>query len=203
MRVFFREMLTAGLLTAVLAALVCGAYPVAVLVLAQGAFPAKANGSLVWHDGVVVGSELLGQPFSAPGYFHPRPSAAGGGYDTAASGGGNLGPTSGRLVERTRELAQQYREENGLHAGFRVPADAVTASGSGLDPHISVPNALLQAARVAGARGLDVKTVKDSVRAAAAGRTLRVLGEPRVNVLRLNLMMDALSGQGTSAHVND
>ena len=177
-------------LTALLAVLVCGAYPAAVWVLGRALFPAKACGSLVKSGARVVGSSLLAQEFSAPRYFHPRPSAAGAGYDASSSGGTNWGPLSKRLVDAVRERAAAYRAENGLAADALVPGDAVTASASGLDPHISVENARLQARRVAAARGLAVEAVLNKVEKHTEGRTLRLLGRPRVNVLMLNLDLD-------------
>jgi K+-transporting ATPase ATPase C chain len=137
-----------------------------------------------------VGSSLLAQGFTAPKYFHPRPSAAGQGYDAVNSGGTNLGPTSKKLIEDVKQRVADYRSENGLPPDVRVPADAVTSSASGLDPHISVRNALLQAARVAKARGIGEKDVLAKVGAHTEGRTLGLLGEPRVNVLTLNLSLD-------------
>jgi K+-transporting ATPase ATPase C chain len=137
-----------------------------------------------------VGSSLLAQGFTAPKYFHPRPSAAGQGYDAVNSGGTNLGPTSKKLIEDVKQRVADYRTENGLAPNARVPADAVTSSASGLDPHISVRNALLQAARVAKARGIGEKDVLAKVGAHTEGRTLGLLGEPRVNVLTLNLSLD-------------
>jgi K+-transporting ATPase ATPase C chain len=183
------------LAVAALAVILCGAYPLASWVASQALFPGKANGSLVRRDGSVVGSALIGQRFSGPEYFHPRPSAAGQGYDAMRSGGSNLGPLSKELVETVRRRAAEYRQENGLADGTPVPADAVTASGSGLDPHISPENARLQAGRVARARGLSEAEVLNWVRASTEGRTLGVLGEPRVNVLKLNLALDG-AGHG-------
>ena len=176
--------------TLLLAVLCCGVYPVLVWAIGQGLFSDKANGSLVRVDGKVAGSSLLAQGFTAPKYFHPRPSAAGQGYDDASSSGTNLGPTSKKLIESVKERIDAYRAENGLPPDARVPVDAVTSSASGLDPHISVRNASLQAARVAKARGIDEKDVLAKVGAHTEGRTLGVLGEPRVNVLMLNLSLD-------------
>ena len=176
--------------TLLLAVLCCGIYPAVVWAIGQGLFSHKANGSLVKVDGKVAGSSLLAQGFTAPNYFHPRPSAAGQGYDAVSSGGSNLGPTSKKLIEDVKQRVADYRTENGLPPDARVPADAVTSSASGLDPHISVRNATLQAARVAKARGIGEKDVLAKVGAHTEGRTLGFLGEPRVNVLTLNLSLD-------------
>ena len=176
--------------TLLLAVLCCGIYPAVVWAVGQGLFSDKANGSLVKVDGKVAGSSLLAQGFTAPNYFHPRPSAAGQGYDAVSSGGSNLGPTSKKLIEDVKQRVADYRTENGLPPDARVPADAVTSSASGLDPHISVRNATLQAARVAKARGIGEKDVLAKVGAHTEGRTLGFLGEPRINVLTLNLSLD-------------
>jgi K+-transporting ATPase ATPase C chain len=176
--------------TLLLAVLCCGIYPVAVWAVGQGLFSDKANGSLVRYNGKVVGSALIAQGFTGPAYFHPRPSAAGQGYDAVHSGGTNLGPTSKKLIEDVKQRVADYRAENGLSSDTPVPADAVTSSASGLDPHISVRNALLQAARVAKARGIGEKDVLAKVEAHTEGRTLGFLGESRVNVLTLNLSLD-------------
>jgi potassium-transporting ATPase KdpC subunit len=165
-------------------------FPGAITAVSQLAFRRQANGSLIEREGRIVGSELLGQSFSTPGYFHPRPSAAGGGYDAAASAGSNLGPTSRKLIDGIRDLAAAYREENGLGKDAPVPADAVTRSGSGLDPDISPANADAQVKRVAKTRGLPEETVRSLVAKFTRGRQLGVLGEPRVNVLLLNLSLD-------------
>ncbi len=174
-----------------LAVLVCGIYPIVVWGVAQILFPDAANGSLVRVNGKVVGSQLLAQNFTGAQYFHPRPSSAGdAGYDAANSGGSNLGPTSKKLIETVKNRIDAYRAENNLNAETPVPADAVTASGSGLDPHISLENAYLQAPRVAKARGMSANAVKDDNKIHAEGRALGVFGEPRVNVLKLNLALD-------------
>ena len=175
-----------------LAVILCGIYPAAVWILAQGLFPAKANGSLVVRNGTTLGSSLIGQDFSGPAYFHPRPSAAGKGYDALRSGGSNLGPTSKKLVDEVRRRVAAYRAENSLAPAILVPPDAVTASASGLDPHIGLKNASLQAPRVATARGLDEDRVRRLITELTEGRDLGVLGEPRVNVLMLNLALDGL-----------
>jgi K+-transporting ATPase ATPase C chain len=176
-----------------LAVILCGLYPAAVWVLAQGLFPAKANGSLIVRSGTTLGSSLIGQGFAGPKYFHPRPSTAGRGYDAVRSGGSNLGPTSKKLVDAVGQRAADYRAENNLGSEILVPADAVTASSSGLDPHISLENARLQTPRVARARGLDERAVRKLVEAYTQGRDLGILGEPRVNVLMLNLALDGMS----------
>jgi len=141
--------------TVCLAVLLCGIYPALVWAVAQGLFHSQANGSLVSVKGQVIGSSLLAQRFAGTGYFHPRPSAAGDGYDAVNSGGSNLGPTSQKLIDTVKERIAAYRAENTLAPGVLIPADAVTASGSGLDPHISLRNALLQAERVAKSRGIN------------------------------------------------
>lgn len=196
MKMFAKELTVSVVMTAALTVILCGIYPVAVFALAQGLFPGKANGSILYHNGTAVGSELLGQPFNTPRYFHPRPSAAGTGYDGKASCGSNLGPTSKDLIDKVRERVVKYREENGLAQDAPVPADAVMASGSGLDPHISVENALLQAARVAKARGWEVGRVNELIQEHTEGRTLSLLGEPRLNVLLLNLALDRQEKNG-------
>jgi K+-transporting ATPase ATPase C chain len=192
MKNLFYELRTALAAVAVLAVLLCGLYPLAVWVASQVLFPARANGSLIVRDGKLIGSRLIGQNFAAAGYFHPRPSAAGEGYDAAASGGRNLGPLSKRLADEVRLHVQAYRADNGLAADTPVPPDAVTASASGLDPHISPENAELQIPRVAKARGLSEAAVRKHVKTFTRGRDLGILGEPGVNVLLLNLALDDL-----------
>ena len=179
-------------LTAVLslAVLLCGIYPVAVWAVAQSLFPNQANGSLIQVNGKMTGSSLLAQRFAGPGYFHPRPSAAGDGYDAVNSGGSNLGPTSQKLIDAVKERIAAYRAENTLAPGVLIPADAVTASGSGLDPHISLKNALLQAERVAKSRGINEAVIQKKIAAYTEGRDLMIFGEPRINVLMLNLDLD-------------
>ncbi len=176
--------------TGCLAVLLCGIYPSAVWLCAQVLFPDQAAGSLVSVKGRAVGSSLLAQPFTGPGYFHPRPSAAGSGYDAANSGGSNLGPTSRKLIDTVNQRAFAYRAENNLTPGAVIPADAVTASASGLDPHISVKNALLQAGRVAKARGIGEEPLHKMILSRTEGRDLGILGDPRVNVFLLNLDID-------------
>lgn len=191
MKTLFLELKTSLLLTLVFAVLLCGAYPLAIWAGAQALFPAKANGSLIVdRDGTVRGSALLAQNFSSDRYFQPRPSAAGTGYDATSSGGTNLGPTSQKLSDSIKAAVAAYRTANGLAADADVPADAVTSSASGLDPHISVANAFIQVARVAKARGLPADQVRALVAANTDGRDLGVLGEPGVNVLRLNVALD-------------
>jgi K+-transporting ATPase ATPase C chain len=174
-------------------------YPGVVTALAQLLFPWQAHGSLVRVDGRVVGSALIGQPFSRPEYFHPRPSAAGAGYDGTASGGTNRGPTDRKLADTliAGSVARVVAEDGAVRG--RIPSDMVTASGSGLDPDISPANAELQVARVARARGWPPDRLRAIVAAHTRGRQLGVLGEPRVNVLLLNLALDSLtSGKGVS-----
>jgi K+-transporting ATPase ATPase C chain len=187
---FIAELRISLLATLFLAMLLCGFYPLTIWTAAQLFFDHEANGSLVTRKGVIVGSTLLAQRFDDAKYFHPRPSAAGQGYDAASSGGSNAGPLSKTLIDTIRQRAADYRTQNGLSPDAAVPADAVTASGSGLDPHISLNNARLQAPRVAGARGASVQAVRDKIAACTEGRDLWVLGEPRVNVLMLNLSLD-------------
>jgi K+-transporting ATPase ATPase C chain len=184
------ELRASVVITLLLVVLCCGIYPLAVWVVAQGVFPHQANGSLIQADGKIVGSSLLAQGFAGPAYFHPRPSAAGQGYDAANSAGTNLGPTSKKLIEDVKQRVADYRVENGLPPDATVPADAVTSSASGLDPHIGVENAMLQASRVAKARGMNLKAVSQKIRNHAEGRDLMILGEPRVNVLMLNLDLE-------------
>ena len=215
-----QETISAVLATIVLAVVVSGLYPLVVLGLGQGLFKHKADGSLVVAaDGkTVLGSELLGQNFGGKIYFNPRPSAAGAaGYDPTASGGTNLGPTSDKLIngqhkkdaagnavndptnfDGIKDLVAAYRTANGLKETDPVPADAVTRSGSGLDPHISVANALLQLPRVARERGKSPDEVRQMVDRYTEGRDLGVFGEPRVNTLLLNLALDGKLPSTTS-----
>ena len=179
--------------TFVLAVVCCGLYPLIVFGISQLLFREQANGSLIVSaDGSVRGSKLLGQSFSDPKYFHPRPSAAGNGYDATSSGGSNLGPTSRKLDDAIKERIAAYRVENSLIETDPVPADAVTASGSGLDPHISLQNADLQIPRVVKARGVPEERVRELIRQNTNGRDFGVFGEPGVNVLQLNRALDQL-----------
>jgi K+-transporting ATPase ATPase C chain len=166
-------------------------YPLAITGISQLGFSDKANGSLVKRDGIVVGSSLIGQSFTAARYFHPRPSAAGDGYDGTSSAASNLGPSNPTLTKDVTARIVAYRHANGLTAGTPVPVEAVTSSGSGLDPHISPADARIQAARVGRARNLPLTTVLALVKEHTDGRTLGFLGEPGVNVLELNLALDA------------
>ena len=191
MRHLFTEIRAAGFATLILAVVCCGLYPLAVFGIGQALFRHQANGSLiVGNDGTVRGSTLLGQGFTGARYFHPRPSAAGNGYDAANSGGSNLGPTSQKLNDAIKERVAAYRAENGMKETDPVPADAVTASGSGLDPHLSPAAARLQVGRVATARGLEPSRVAALVEGAIEPPQWGFLGEPRVNVLCLNLALD-------------
>jgi K+-transporting ATPase ATPase C chain len=194
MKLLFGELRPALIATLVFTILLCGIYPVVVWCVSQALFSHKANGSLIEDaSGKVIGSELIGQPFTAARYFHPRPSAAGSGYDGASSGGSNLGPLSQKLHDAVSQRVAVYRELNGVPAHIRIPADAVTASASGLDPHISLANARLQANRVARARGIDAGRVNQLVDAHVDTKPLGFLGEEGVNVLKLNLALDGVN----------
>ncbi|HEX2442581.1 MAG TPA: potassium-transporting ATPase subunit KdpC [Vicinamibacterales bacterium] len=183
-----RNLLTAALMTIVTTVLLGVLYPLAVTGVARLIFPDKANGQLIVRDGVVIGSRIIGQPFASPGYFRPRPSAAGpAGYDASASGGTNLGPTNRKLIDRVNEATVALSAENGSQP---VPIELVTTSASGLDPHISPRAADFQVARVARERGVSESTIRRIVTEHTEGRQLGFLGEPRVNVLLLNLALD-------------
>jgi len=197
MKAFFTEIRGAIMATVMLAVVCCGIYPLVVFGIGQTLFHDKANGSLlVDSTGTIHGSRLIGQQFTADKYFISRPSDAGANgmaYDATSSGGSNLGPTSQKLSDTIRQNIASYRTQNNLDTNAPVPADAVTASGSGLDPHISVRNAELQAPRVAKTRNLPVEKVLALVRANTDDASLGFLGEPGVNVLPLNLALDALA----------
>ena len=192
MAVVRRQLLPAIVAFVVLTVLTGLAYPLVVTGIAQLAFPGRADGSLVERNGVVVGSSLIGQRFEGPRWFRPRPSSAGDGYDAMSSSASNLGPTNRTLLRDVRSRAAAYRRENGLQAHAPVPPDAVTGSGSGLDPEISVANARIQAYRVARARGLSRADVLGLVSAHTHGRSLGFLGQPGVSVIELNLALDGI-----------
>lgn len=189
-----RQLLAALRMLLVLSVLTGLAYPLAITGVAQTFFEAKANGSLVLRDGTVVGSRWIGQSFSEARYFHPRPSLAGGGYDSRASGASNKGPTNPDLLAQIGARVTAYRTENRLGPEVAVPVDAVTASASGLDPHISVENARLQAPRVADSRKIQLAVVLKLIDENTDGRGAGFLGEAGVNVLELNLALDRIRG---------
>lgn len=195
MKNLFSEIRPAIVSTLILAVVCCGLYPLVVTGISKVAFADKANGSLILDkDGTIIGSELIGQNFTGENYFHPRPSAAGAsGYDAASSGGSNLGPTSQKLADQIKERIVEYRISNGLGETEAVPADAVTASGSGLDPHISSANAEFQLNRVAKARTISFDKIKELVAANTNHRSFGFLGVDGVNVLKLNIALDALN----------
>ena len=195
MKNIFTEFGRAIAATFFFAVILCGIYPLIVFGASQLLFPKQANGSLITDkSGAVRGSALIGQNFTDAQYFHPRPSAAGAnGYDATSSGGSNLGPTSSNLVNTITQRIVDYRNENGLATNAVVPADAVTASASGLDPHISPANAARQIPRVAKARSLSEDRVRELVKQNTGGRDLGLFGEPRVNVMTLNFALDTLN----------
>jgi potassium-transporting ATPase KdpC subunit len=201
MNTIVKETITSILATLLFAVVLCGVYPVIIWGAGQLLFPHQANGSLIESsDRKIVGSEWLGQNFTSAKYFHPRPSSAGTGYDAANSSGSNFGPTSQKLIDAVKQRVADYRKENDLAADALIPGDAATASGSGLDPHISPKNAALQAPRVAKERGLSLEDVKSEIAKATDRPSLGILGEPGVNVLKLNL---ALDGRAPKLSPND
>jgi K+-transporting ATPase ATPase C chain len=186
-----KEIKTSLIVTAVLLVICCGIYPLVIFGAGQLLFPRQANGSLVLGDqGKPIASTLLGQTFSADKYFTPRPSAAGTGYDSTSSGGSNYGATSQALHDAVKQRVADYRKANNLPDDQPVPADAVTASASGLDPHISLKNAALQVPRVARARGMSEDDLRALVAKYTDGPDFGILGEPGVNVVKLNLALD-------------
>jgi potassium-transporting ATPase KdpC subunit len=194
-----REQLRPAILGVLVLTVLAGCvFPVLLFAIAQPLFPRQTDGSLLTRGGAIVGSALIGQEFTRPEYFQSRPSAAGNGYDATSSGGTNLGPNNPKLTDGAagfpgiRQLAQEYRERNGLAADAPVPMDAVTRSGSGLDPDITPENAELQIPRVAHARGLSEDAVRRVVAEHTQGRQLGFLGSPRINVLELNLALDGV-----------
>ena len=193
MKEFFSHLRGAVTATAILVIVCCGLYPLIVFGISQALFHDQANGSLIIDpDGTARGSRLLGQNFADAKYFHSRPSAAGNGYDASSSGGSNLGPTSQKLNDAIKDRIDAYRKENGLKESEPIPADAVTASGSGLDPHISLRSAELQIPRIAKARNLREDQVRDLVRQNTQGPDLGILGDAGVNVLLLNRALDQM-----------
>lgn len=186
----WRQMLPGLRMTLVMTVLTGLIYPGVVTGLCQMLFPNQANGSLAYRDGKVIGSSLIGQNFTKAEYFQPRPSAAGNGYDATASSGSNLGPTSQKLVDRVKASADKFHKDNPNFTGT-IPADLLTASGSGLDPHLSPESANAQVDRIAKARGANAQDIRALVVQLTEGRDLGFLGEPRVNVLKLNQALDA------------
>jgi len=185
-----KQLVIAVRVTLVFAILTGIAYPLLVTGLAKVIFPRQADGTLIQANGKIIGSELIGQQFTRPEYFQGRPSAAGNGYDGLASGGPNLGPTNQHLIDRVQGDVKKFREANPTATG-PLPADLLTASGSGLDPDISPASAEVQVARVAAARGMSADAVRDLVASHTEGRQFGILGESRVNVLKLNLALDS------------
>jgi potassium-transporting ATPase KdpC subunit len=189
-----REHLRVAVVSVISLTLVTGCiFPLVLFAVGRLLYPGQAAGSLVTRNGVVIGSRLIGQNFVRPEYFHPRPSVAGTGYDATSSGGTNLGPSNPKLIEGVQQLADDYRGNNGLSQDADVPIDAVTRSGSGLDPHISPRNAALQVPRVARARHLSEEAVRHLLADHTEGPQLGFMGQPRVSVLELNLALDRVA----------
>jgi potassium-transporting ATPase KdpC subunit len=201
MKDFFASLKPAVVSMALLSLLLGIIYPLFMYGVGELFFHRESNGSLIYRNGKVVGSEWIGQNFSEPQYFHPRPSSAGEkGYDAANSSGSNLGPTSQKLADALSQRIAAYRSENYLAEDALIPADAVTASGSGLDPHISVANALLQLPRVALARGMQEEAVRELIAEYTEGPTWGIWGEDRINVLQLNMALDEAPASRNNAH---
>lgn len=197
MKAILSEIRSAVMVTLALAVVCCGLYPLVVFGLGQALFHDKANGSLIVEaNGTVRGSRLLGQQFTSDKYFHARPSSAGNGYDASNSSGSNLGPTSQKLRDSIAQNLADYRSQNGMATNAPVPADAVTASGSGLDPHISPENAELQVARVARARRISQDQLRNLIRQNTDSPDFGLLGDAGINVLELNLALDRLPATG-------
>jgi potassium-transporting ATPase KdpC subunit len=193
MKTLIKDTITSLRAVLVLTILLCGIYPLLIWVVGQTLFSRSANGSVIRNrEGAVIGSRLMSQAFADSAYFHARPSAAGNGFDATASSGSNLGPLSKKLAYQIQDRINAYRAMNHLGNDVPIPADAVTASGSGLDPDISIANARLQASRVANARRLDHQTVIRLIKEQTQKRQFGFLGEPRVNVLRLNVSLDRI-----------
>ncbi|MCL5985520.1 MAG: potassium-transporting ATPase subunit KdpC [Actinobacteria bacterium] len=172
-------------------------YPLVITGLAQIFFPRQANGSLIKKEGQIIGSELIGQQFTQPKYFHPRPSAAGNGYDASASGGSNFGPTNKNYIGEIKNSILSITKENSSLVNGEIPIDMLTASASGLDPDISLANAYAQVPRVAEARGMSEESIIRIINSCIIDRQFRIFGEPRVNVLKINLMLDNLNRKVT------
>ena len=196
-----KQIITAILYTVVTTLLLGIGYPLGIMVLAHFLMPQQANGELITQNGVLLGSKLIGQPFTGTGYFHSRPSAAGTGYDAANSSGSNLGPTNATLIARVQQSVQTWQASRGKTTGANsdVPVDLVTTSASGLDPDITVAAAEYQVPSIALARSLNEASVQNLVRSHVISRQFGALGEPRVNVLELNLALDSISSNGKSA----
>jgi K+-transporting ATPase ATPase C chain len=188
-----KDLITSVLMIFIFTVVLGIGYPLAVWGVSQAIFPHQANGSLIEKDGKVVGSELIGQSFTSPEYFHSRPSAAGNGYDAGASSGSNLGPTSKKLIDRVKTDTETLQAEN---PNSKIPADLVTTSGSGLDPHISPEAAEFQVSRVAKETNMSEDELRKVVQRFTQGRQFGIFGEPRVNVLMLNLELDKIGGKG-------